>query len=73
MTIYKTQHPNTTDAINCASMLINLNVKCIRLGSAVVVLSNMHNSNTITNAMHENRGFSVEASEDDQQELLGSI
>jgi hypothetical protein len=73
MKALKTQHPNETDAKNCAEQLTKSKVKCIRLGGAVVSLSDMHNNLIIVNTSVDHRGYFIGASESDKDNLVKSL
>lgn len=69
MRILKIEHKALLDAVATEYDLYNAAVKQIRLGSAVIALSNMHNTNTIQNVIADNKGFEVKPTKDDIEAL----
>lgn len=65
MRFVKLQFKNEIDSSRACAELRAERVKCTRLKRAVIALSNMHNTNTITNIMVDNKGYGVEPSSDD--------
>lgn len=71
MNIIKLQCMNERTAVKCADQLVRFEVKNKRLGSAIVYLATMHNTNQASNVAHSFGAHSVGATEYDKSVLLG--
>lgn len=65
MRFVKLQFKNEIDSASACVDLALARVKCKRLGSAVIALSNMHNTNQITDISVDNEGYSIEPNQFD--------
>lgn len=70
MNILKLQCMNERTAVKCADQLVRFKVKNKRLGSAIVYLSTIQNTNQASNIAHDFGAHTVEATDHDKRELL---
>ena len=71
MNILKAEYPNKRAAKHSMSGMHG--IKSIRLGSAVVWLSNIHNTKQAENTVHSHKGYTVKPTFDDEKLLIDSI